>query len=76
MVIERWRQLPLQCIDKHGYRRNGTPVADAAGQMEGSAYGDLGDETESDSRVTQVPREPLLLADFVLDDQYLHFPLR
>ena len=26
--------------------------------------------------VTQVPREPLLLADFVLDDQYLHFPLR
>jgi hypothetical protein len=26
--------------------------------------------------VTQAPREPLLLADFVLDDQYLHFPLR
>jgi hypothetical protein len=26
--------------------------------------------------VTQVPREPLLLADFALDDQYLHFPLR
>jgi hypothetical protein len=26
--------------------------------------------------VTQVPREALLLADFVLDGQYLHFPLR
>jgi hypothetical protein len=26
--------------------------------------------------VIQVPREPLLLADFILGDQYLHFPLR
>jgi hypothetical protein len=26
--------------------------------------------------VTQVPREPLLLADLVFDDQYFHFPLR